>query len=104
MTDRRSDVKFIWHSGERSRSRTQTNRLRTAVLISRVLILCVCVIALAESLIAASFIVPSDRRMVQTASAIVVGSALSSHTELNANGGIETVTTVSVEDVLKGSI
>jgi hypothetical protein len=105
MTHRRSDVKFIWNSGG-ERSRTRTDRLHnpTAVRIIRALALSACVIALAESLIAASFIVPSDRRMVQTASAIVVGSALSSHTQLNTNGGIETVTTVSVEDVLKGSI
>ncbi|HYS52873.1 MAG TPA: hypothetical protein VER58_03785 [Thermoanaerobaculia bacterium] len=53
---------------------------------------------------ATTYVVPSDRVLVRQASAIVVGSALSSRTELNDNGGIETVTTISLEETLKGTL
>ena len=52
---------------------------------------------------AASFFVPPDQKMVANAHAIVIASALTSHTELR-DGRIETVTTMSLEDVLKGSL
>jgi hypothetical protein len=42
--------------------------------------------------------------MVHQAPAIVVASALESHTQLDANGGIETVTTMSIEEVIKGTV
>lgn len=45
-----------------------------------------------------------DRELVKQATAIVVASALTSHTELNAHNTIETVTAISVEEVLKGSV
>jgi len=53
---------------------------------------------------AATFIVPPDHDMVKQATAIVVASALNSHTELNDAGAIETITVMSVEEVLKGRI
>ena len=53
---------------------------------------------------AASFVVPPDRIMVEQAEAIVVGSALASRTELTADNWIITVTTFSLEEVLKGGI
>lgn len=57
---------------------------------------------LARAVNATTFVVPADRDMVRRAHAIVVGSALSSYTELNASGGIETVTPISIEEVIKG--
>ncbi len=77
---------------------------RGDVRIRNALLACGIVGTLAGSLNAASFIVPPDRRMVQDAPAIVIASALGSHTQLIANGGIETVTTMSVSEVLKGTI
>lgn len=49
------------------------------------------------------FVVPSDHDMVRRAHAIVIASALTSYTQLNDDGGIETVTPMSVEEVIKGS-
>jgi hypothetical protein len=51
---------------------------------------------------AATFVVPNDREMVRRADAIVVASVLGSYTQLTPAGGIETVTALSVEEVLKG--
>jgi len=53
---------------------------------------------------AASFVVPPDRRMVEQAEAIVVGSALASRTELTEDNRIVTITTFSLEEVVKGGI
>jgi hypothetical protein len=61
-------------------------------------------ITIASSIFAATFIVPPDRDMVRQAKAIVVASALNSHTRLNDAGGIETVTVMSIEEVIKGEI
>jgi hypothetical protein len=52
---------------------------------------------------AATFVVPPDRDLVRRTDAIVIGSALVSYSQLNASGGIETVTSISVESVIKGS-
>jgi hypothetical protein len=51
---------------------------------------------------ASTFVVPSDRELIRRADAIVTGSALSSYSRLNAGGGIETVTVLSVEETIKG--
>ena len=51
----------------------------------------------------ATFVVPADRVLVERATAIVIASSVSSRTELR-NGAIETVTTMSVENVLKGRL
>jgi hypothetical protein len=58
----------------------------------------------AASLGAATFVVPDDRNLVHQAQAIVVVSSLGSHTQLDADGAIETVTSMSVEEVIKGSV
>src|SRR5947199_598197 len=58
---------------------------------------------LAASASAATFVVPADREMVRQSDAIVVGSVLGSYCQRTATGGIETVTTFSVEEVVKGS-
>jgi hypothetical protein len=54
------------------------------------------------SLSAATFVVPPDRDLIRRADAIVIGSPLSSYSQLNALGGIETVTTISVSSTLRG--
>ena len=55
------------------------------------------------SLDATTFVVPSDRDLIHRADAIVVGSALTSFSRLNAVGGIETVTPFSITEVIRGS-
>src|SRR5438270_3273752 len=57
---------------------------------------------LAPSVFAATFVVPPDRDLVHRADAIVVAVPLSSFTQENDEGGIETVTAFRAEDVLKG--
>src|ERR1700752_1752390 len=52
---------------------------------------------------AATFVVPTDRDMVRRSDAIVVGWALKSDSRLTADGGIETVTPLVVDEVIKGS-
>ena len=50
------------------------------------------------------YIVPSDRDLVNSAQAIVIGTALTSHPELTASGSIVTVADLRLENVLKGAI
>lgn len=59
--------------------------------------------ALALPVGAATFVVPSDREMVQRADAIVIANAAYSASRLNHDGGIETVTQMFVEEVIKGN-
>src|SRR5207253_6917024 len=56
----------------------------------------------AVSLNATTYVVPKDETMVSKASAVVIASALDSHTEELAGGELETITTFAVEEVLKG--
>jgi hypothetical protein len=60
-------------------------------------------IAASLPLRAASFVVPPDREMIRRADAIVVGSALTSYTQLTPQGGVETVTPFSVSRVINGA-
>src|SRR5438105_41799 len=53
--------------------------------------------------LAATFVVPTDRDLIHRADAVIVGSALASSPRMNAEGGIETVTPISVEEVIFGS-
>jgi hypothetical protein len=53
---------------------------------------------------ATTFVVPSDRTMVSSTPSIVIGTTVTSYTQLNDRGGIETITSVEVESVLKGSV
>lgn len=57
---------------------------------------------LSSAVYGASFIVPPDRELIRRADAIVIGSALSSYARATSEGGIETVTPFSVEEVIKG--
>ncbi|MEA2336093.1 MAG: Matrixin, partial [Thermoanaerobaculia bacterium] len=66
-------------------------------------ILCSMVL-LSVSAYGATFVVRPDRSLVRVADAIVVGSALTSYAAETANGGIETVTSVSIEEVVKGRL
>src|SRR4051794_25527304 len=53
---------------------------------------------------AASFVVPPDRELIHRADAIVIGSALTSYARATDAGGIETVTPLSVDEVVKGRV
>ncbi|HEX8155039.1 MAG TPA: hypothetical protein VF698_18035, partial [Thermoanaerobaculia bacterium] len=61
-------------------------------------------LATTASIQAATFAVPKDRDFVRRAEAIVVATALDSYTRLDENGAIDTVTNLTVEEVIKGSI
>lgn len=58
----------------------------------------------ASPMLAATFFVPADRDMVRQADAIVVGSVFETHSQYAATGGIETVTRLSIEEVIKGEM
>jgi hypothetical protein len=58
---------------------------------------------LAPAVFATSFVVPSDRDLIRRAGAIVIATPLASYTQINDEGGIETVTPIRVEEVLKGT-
>lgn len=61
-------------------------------------------LALCSSAEAATFIVPNDRALIHEATAIVIASPLGSHAEELDDGFIRTVTTMSVQSVLKGVV
>jgi len=58
----------------------------------------------AAPVFAASYMVPEDRVLIQSAESIVIATALSSHGELNERGGAHTVTDLRIERVLKGDV
>ena len=58
----------------------------------------------AASLHAATFVVPDDRTFLQRADAVVIASPLASYTRLTDDRFVQTVTTFSIEEVIKGSI
>lgn len=58
----------------------------------------------AASLHAASFIVPDDLDFSRRAEAIVIASPLMSYTRMTDGGVVQTVTTFSIEEVIKGMI
>ena len=60
------------------------------------------VFAASRAASASTFVVPSDRELIRRADAIVIGSALSSYAQLTADNGIETATTFSIEETIKG--
>jgi hypothetical protein len=62
------------------------------------------VVAAARFGSAATFVVPPDRTLVQGSSAIIVASALTSRTELDQNRVVDTITTFSVQEVIKGDL
>src|SRR5207237_4563977 len=74
-----------------------------SMTIRRSLLLVILAAGLATASLGASFIVPSDREFARRAPVIVVATALSSRTELD-NDRIVTITTMSVEEVIKGDV
>lgn len=58
----------------------------------------------AAPVFAASYMVPEDRVLIQSAESIVIATALSSHGELNEHGGAHTATDLRIERVLKGNV
>jgi len=77
---------------------TQLNR---AVQFSLLFLFTLFLVTVAQ---AATFVVPPDRELVQRADAIVIGTAVMSYGQFTKDGGIETVTKISVEDVIKGAV
>jgi len=67
-------------------------------------LLIVCFLAAATSLQAITYIVPNDRDLVKRAEAIVIATAVESHSELRDGGRVVTVATLRVERLLKGSV
>jgi len=61
-------------------------------------------LAAATSLQAITYIVPNDRDLVKRAEAIVIATAVESHSELRDGGRIVTVATLRVDRLLKGSL
>jgi hypothetical protein len=61
-------------------------------------------LAVASSLHAVTYIVPSDRDLVKRAEAIVVATAVESHSKFTENGGIVTVARLALKEVLKGDL
>lgn len=68
--------------------------------VCRVAILCALA---APSLLAVTYVVPSDRDLVRRADAIFIGSAVESHAIATAAGGIATRTTFRVDEAVKGT-
>jgi hypothetical protein len=60
--------------------------------------------AISPALFAASYIVPTDRELVESAKAIVIATATTSYSVRTSDGFIDTVFEFRVEEVIKGSI
>src|SRR4051794_14129458 len=71
-------------------------------LLRRIAFTIVPAVLLAPTVFAATFVVPTDRDLIRRAAAIVIATPLSSYTQLTDEGGVETVTPVRIEEVLKG--
>src|SRR5438105_8886904 len=73
-------------------------------MFKKVTILILLSFGTAMSTAAATFVVPSDREMIQRCDAIIVGVASDSIATLNIYGGVETFTAFEIEEVVKGAI
>lgn len=73
-------------------------------MIRRASLLTAVALLFAAAASATTFVVPSDRYMVAGSKAIVVAKVVTSATELTDTGSIETVTTIEIEEVLKGKL
>jgi Ig-like domain CHU_C associated/Dockerin type I domain len=62
-----------------------------------------CLLSLSSPLLALTYVVPPDRTLIASANAIVTGTVLGSRT-INGDAGIETVTTLQIDEVIKGAI
>jgi hypothetical protein len=61
-------------------------------------------VVVASTTSAATFAVRPDRELIRRSDATVIATALTSYSILNEAGGIETVTSISVEEVIKGDL
>jgi hypothetical protein len=52
---------------------------------------------------AATFVVPNDREMLRRADLVVVATAIDSYSQASPTGGIETVTPMTIEEVVAGA-
>jgi hypothetical protein len=68
----------------------------------RSFVVCLLFAALAVSAHAATYLVPSDREMIQRSDDIVLATGVTSFTEATATGAIVTRYTLRIEEVLKG--
>jgi hypothetical protein len=68
------------------------------------LMLSAIVLLFGTSVFAATYVVPSDEALVRKTDAVVVARALTSYVEDTDAHGIETVTVLAIEDVLKGDL
>lgn len=71
------------------------------ILIRLSIVFC---LAAATSLQAITYIVPTDRDLVKRAEAIVIATAVESHSELRDGGRLVTVATLQVDRVIKGNV
>jgi hypothetical protein len=62
------------------------------------------ILCFTSSVEAATFVVRSDRDLVRRADAVVVATPLTSYSLVNGEGGVETVTQIAIEEVVKGRI
>ncbi len=77
---------------------------RGGVRIRSALLSLIGIIAGTQEAIASSFIVPDDRSFASQTGVIVVASPLASRTERTGDDFLQTITTLSIERVIKGSI
>ncbi len=76
----------------------------TATNVVRLLVGCVAASLLIPVGRSASFVVPPDQVLIREANTIVVGTVLSSYGRWSDAGGIETVSELSVDEVIKGQV
>ena len=57
-----------------------------------------------SSALAVTYIVPTDRDLVNRSEAIVIATAIGSHSEITADGRVVTIATMALEEVLKGEL
>lgn len=62
------------------------------------------IIVASQAALSSTFIVPDDRSFAGQTGVIVIASPLASRTERTEDGSVQTITTVSVERVIKGNI
>src|SRR4051794_5627282 len=61
-------------------------------------------LAATSSTFAVTYIVPTDRDLVKRSEAIVVATAVTSHSQYTADGRIVTIITLAVDERIKGDI
>lgn len=61
-------------------------------------------LAMATSLYAVTYIVPTDRDLVRRSEAIVIATAIESHSQVTTDGRVVTIATLALDEVLKGEL